>query len=78
MAGQQIARRSVPNVDEVFYFPFDLGIFVRRTLDLVRPRLFLMMETEIWPVLLRECRRRGVRPRWSTGGCPRDRIRATG
>ncbi len=34
---------------------------VRRTLDLVRPRLFLMMETEIWPNLLRECRRRGVK-----------------
>jgi 3-deoxy-D-manno-octulosonic-acid transferase len=60
IAGQQLARRSVPNVDAVFYFPFDLGIVVRRTLDLVRPRLFIMMETEIWPVLLRECRQRGV------------------
>ncbi len=50
MAGQQLARRSVPNVDAVFYFPFDLAVFVRRTLDLVRPRLFLMMETEIWPI----------------------------
>ena len=31
------------------------------TLRLVRPRLFVMMETEIWPNLLRECRRRGVK-----------------
>ncbi len=61
LAGQQLARRSVHDVDAVFYFPFDLGIFVRRTLDLVRPRLFLMMETEIWPNLLRECRTRGVK-----------------
>jgi 3-deoxy-D-manno-octulosonic-acid transferase len=61
LAGQQLARRSVPNVDAVFYFPFDLGLVVRRTLDLVRPRLFIMMETEIWPVLLRECRARGIR-----------------
>src|SRR5687768_349711 len=61
MAGQQLARRSVQDVDAVFYFPFDLGIFVRRTLDLVRPRLFVMMETEIWPNLLRECRARGVK-----------------
>jgi 3-deoxy-D-manno-octulosonic-acid transferase len=45
----------------VFYFPFDLPIFVRRTLDLVRPRLFIMMETEIWPNLLRACRKRGVK-----------------
>ena len=61
LAGQGIARRSVHEVDEVFYFPFDLGLFVRRTLDLVRPKLFIMMETEIWPNLLRECRRRGVK-----------------
>jgi 3-deoxy-D-manno-octulosonic-acid transferase len=34
---------------------------VRRTLDLVRPRLFIMMETEIWPNLLRECHARGIK-----------------
>ena len=61
MAGQQVARRSVSNVDAVFYFPFDWTLIVRRTLRLVRPRLFIMMETEIWPNLLRECRRRDVR-----------------
>ncbi len=61
LAGQQLARRNVQDVDAVFYFPFDLGIFVRRTLDLVRPRLFVMMETEIWPNLLRECRARGIK-----------------
>jgi 3-deoxy-D-manno-octulosonic-acid transferase len=61
MAGQQVARRSLSNVDAVFYFPFDWTVIVRRTLRLVRPRLFVMMETEIWPNLLRECRRRGVR-----------------
>jgi 3-deoxy-D-manno-octulosonic-acid transferase len=61
MAGQQLARRSVPDVDAVFYFPFDLGFVVRRTLNLVRPKLFIMMETEIWPNLLRECRARGIK-----------------
>ncbi|MEZ5290859.1 MAG: 3-deoxy-D-manno-octulosonic acid transferase [Vicinamibacterales bacterium] len=61
MSAQQLARRGGLDVDAVFYFPFDLGFVVRRTLDLVKPRLFLMMETEIWPNLLRECRRRGVR-----------------
>ena len=61
MAGQQLARRSVQDVDAVFYFPFDLGFVVRRTLDLVRPKLFIMMETEIWPSLLRECRARGIK-----------------
>jgi 3-deoxy-D-manno-octulosonic-acid transferase len=61
IAGQQVARGSLSNVDGVFYFPFDWTFIVRRTLNIVRPRLFVMMETEIWPNLLRECRKRGVR-----------------
>jgi len=61
LTGQQLARRSVPDVDAVFYFPFDWAITARRTLNVVRPRLFVMTETEIWPNLLRECKRRGVR-----------------
>src|SRR6478672_2887465 len=61
IGGQQVARRSLSNVDGVFYFPFDWTFIVRRTLSLVRPRLCTMMETEIWPNLLRECRKQGVR-----------------
>ncbi len=61
MAGQQVARRSLANVDGVFYFPFDFAATSTRTLNLVKPRVFVMMETEIWPNLLRLCRKRGVR-----------------
>jgi 3-deoxy-D-manno-octulosonic-acid transferase len=61
MTGQQIARNNLQYVDEVFYFPFDLGFIVTRTLALVKPRLFIMMETELWPNLLRACHRAGVR-----------------
>jgi len=60
LAGQQLARRNVTDVDAVFYFPFDWGFSVRRTLNRVQPRLFVMIETEIWPNLLRECRRRQI------------------
>ena len=59
--GQQLARQSVPDVDGTFYLPFDWAFTVRRTLQRVRPRLFVMVESEIWPNLLRECRARGVK-----------------
>ena len=61
MAGQEVARRSLHHVDAVFYFPFDWAFIVRRTLGIVKPRVFIMMETEIWPNLLRTCRKRGVK-----------------
>lgn len=61
MTGQRVARSHLLHVDGVFFFPFDFRVIVERTLRLVRPRLFIMMETEIWPNLLRACRRHGVR-----------------
>ena len=61
LTGQLIARTRLPNVDAVFYLPFDLPPFVNRTLKIVKPRLFIMMETEIWPNLLRACRKTGVK-----------------
>jgi 3-deoxy-D-manno-octulosonic-acid transferase len=60
LSGQRLAR-SVSDADAVFYYPFDFTFIVRRTLNLVKPRLFLMVETEIWPNLLRECQRRKIR-----------------
>jgi 3-deoxy-D-manno-octulosonic-acid transferase len=61
LTGQRLAKRDLRDIDGVFYFPFDWTFTVRRTLNLVKPRLFVMVETEIWPNLLRECRRRGVK-----------------
>ena len=61
VAGQQLARRQLPQADAVFYFPIDFAWVVRRVLDRVKPRLLVLLEGEIWPHVLRECRRRGVR-----------------
>jgi 3-deoxy-D-manno-octulosonic-acid transferase len=61
VAGQQVAAREIKDADATFYFPLDVPGIVNRTLRLVQPRLFLMMETEIWPNLLRACRQAGIR-----------------
>ena len=44
----------------VFYFPFDWATTVRRVLDAINPSAVLIMETELWPRFLRECRARRV------------------
>jgi len=79
LTGQRVARRNFQMADGVFYFPLDLALVVGRVLDIVRPQLFVMMETEIWPNLLRECRARGVKTvvlngRISTRSYPRYRL----
>lgn len=61
VTGRHVARTRLQGVDAVFFFPFDLPFAIRRTLDLVRPRLFIMVETELWPNLLRACAKRGIK-----------------
>src|SRR6202162_2410185 len=60
ITGQKIARERMPFADAVFYFPLDWRGPVMRTLAAARPTAVIIVETEIWPNFLRECRRAGV------------------
>lgn len=42
------------------YYPWDRRKFVARTLDSLRPALFITAETELWPNMLWECRERAI------------------
>lgn len=57
LAGRQIAeQRLVGYVDRIFYFPLDWAPSVWRTLWSVRPALFVLVETDIWPGFLHTLR----------------------
>ena len=45
---------------DVRFLPYDTPGAVARFLDLIRPRLAVIMETELWPNLFKECEHRGV------------------
>src|SRR5262245_56035366 len=45
---------------DVLYFPFDWRFAVKRALNRIRPAAVVMIETEIWPNFLDECRRRRI------------------
>jgi 3-deoxy-D-manno-octulosonic-acid transferase len=59
--GRAVAERSVNGADGLFFAPFDWPSPVRKALDRVRPDLLVLVETEIWPNLIHEAHRRGVR-----------------
>ncbi len=61
LTGQAVARQALRGVDGLFFAPFDWPLPVRRALDRLRPSLLLLIETEIWPNLIHEARRRGTR-----------------
>src|SRR5713101_3604192 len=61
VTGQQVAQKIFANdASLVFYFPIDLALTVRRVLRILQPSAVLIMETELWPRLLRECRARAI------------------
>ncbi|MEQ8858393.1 MAG: lipid IV(A) 3-deoxy-D-manno-octulosonic acid transferase [Pseudomonadales bacterium] len=55
----QVRARLGARVDHC-YAPYDFPWAVRRFYDRVRPRLLVLMETELWPNLIAEGARRGV------------------
>jgi 3-deoxy-D-manno-octulosonic-acid transferase len=58
--GRGRARSLFGDEVGVRYLPYDLPGPVRRFLDRARPRLGIVLETELWPNLYRDCARRGV------------------
>jgi 3-deoxy-D-manno-octulosonic-acid transferase len=61
VTGQKVARQAFHHqAAAIFYFPIDWSWTVRRVLRALKPATVLIMETELWPNLLRECRRAAV------------------
>ena len=61
LTGQKLARDLFRSqAARVFYFPFDWRWSVRRALNAINPAAVLVMETELWPNFLRECKAREI------------------
>ena len=56
MAEQQAAKY----VDAIFYAPFDFPWVVRRVVRALRPRVYVSLESELWPNLLYELKRQNA------------------
>lgn len=60
--GQDFAKMLFSNdADLIFYFPFDWRWTVRKVLAKIKPKIVLIMETELWPNFLRETHKSGSR-----------------
>jgi 3-deoxy-D-manno-octulosonic-acid transferase len=58
--GLVVARQQLPPDICSFLAPLDVARIVRRVLALVRPDIYVCLETELWPVMLGELRKRGI------------------
>ena len=58
--GQELARKQpLPNT-AVIFCPLDFRWMVRKTLNILKPSMLVIFETEIWPNLIWESRKRNI------------------
>lgn len=58
--GRAVARKTLGDSATVVYMPFDLGYVIRRAIKAIKPSLFILVETEIWPGAIHEMNMAGV------------------
>ncbi len=59
--GQAMAQKLLGATTPITYFPFDFPLFIKSFVKRVQPKLFVMIETEIWPNAIRYCRQSGAK-----------------
>jgi 3-deoxy-D-manno-octulosonic-acid transferase len=59
--GNAVARKSIRGIDGLLYAPFDFPHPVRYALEVLNPSVLVLVETELWPNLIHEAKRRGTR-----------------
>jgi 3-deoxy-D-manno-octulosonic-acid transferase len=57
--GQALARERF-GAERVFFYPLDLGWAVKAYVKALRPKLLVLMESELWPEMLAACGRAAV------------------
>jgi 3-deoxy-D-manno-octulosonic-acid transferase len=55
--GQATAKSILPQASGIFFLPLDFPWTVNRVVDRIRPDLFILMETELWPNLINTLKR---------------------
>ncbi len=58
--GNDLAKKLFSKYAMVVYFPLDFTFTVRRVIKYIRPRIYIMVETEIWPNILSELSLRSI------------------
>jgi 3-deoxy-D-manno-octulosonic-acid transferase len=59
--GREVGEARMPGMTGHFYLPLDFRFSVRRAFARVQPALLMLVETELWPNLLRTAREAGSR-----------------
>lgn len=52
--GYRTAKAIIKDNEALIYLPLDLSFIVRKVIKLIKPKVFIIIETELWPNLIME------------------------
>nr|MBC8357455.1 hypothetical protein [Candidatus Aminicenantes bacterium] len=56
--GMRVAKEKLVDADFIFFIPLDFTFIIRKFLNVLEPDVFVLAESEFWPNLLREAKRK--------------------
>jgi 3-deoxy-D-manno-octulosonic-acid transferase len=59
--GMAVAPQLLPDDVPCFFAPLDLVGIVNRTLETIRPTIYVCLETELWPNIIRQAQQHGAK-----------------
>ena len=60
LTGNFTARKQYSHLAEIFFFPFDITFIIKKAIRIIKPKIFVAVETEIWPNLFDYLNRKDI------------------
>lgn len=60
VGGYNMAKQIIEEADAIIYFPLDMPFVSESFVKRIKPRIFMPVETELWPNFLRSIRERNI------------------
>ena len=67
VTGNQLIRDNMEGIDGLIYLPVDIPFVVNKVMGKIKPGLLILIETEIWPNLIKAARKEGARIMLASG-----------
>ena len=60
LTGNRIARKRYSHLAKIIFFPFDISFVLERVIRVIKPKVFIAVETEIWPNLFYRLKKKKI------------------
>jgi len=60
LTGNRVALKKYSSIAKVIFFPFDISLVIHKVVKTIKPKIFIAVETEVWPNLFYHLKKKDV------------------